>query len=103
MHQFEMVNLDDLVPQLYSYRKFIDVWSFNDAGKLLEGHKKYNPYEGYCSLRLFKCLLLQFMAGISDSKLERFIQENNAGKWFVGFSLTEKTPNHTVFTRARNL
>ena len=101
MHQFEMVNLDDLVPQLHSYRKFIDIWSFKEVEKLLEGHKKDNPYEGYGLLRLFKCLLLQFMEDISDRELERFLQENNAGKWFVGFSLTEKTPNHTVFTRAR--
>ena len=41
------------------------------------------------------------MEDISDRELERFLQGNNAGKWFVGFSLTEKTPNHTVFTSAR--
>ena len=52
-------------------------------------------------LKLFKCLLLQFMENISDRELERFLQENNAAKWFCGFSLVEKTPNYSVFSRAR--
>lgn len=42
-------------------------------------------------VRLFKCLLLQFMEDLSDRELMRFLEENNAGKWFCGFSLTEKT------------
>jgi IS5 family transposase len=101
MHQIEMVNLDDLVPQSHSYRKFMEIWSFKETEKLLKKHQKDNPHEGYGLLRLFKCLLLQFMEDISDRELERFLQENNASKWFVGFGLTDKTPDHTVFTRAR--
>ena len=101
MHQIEMVSLDDLVPQAHSYRKFMDIWSFKHAEKWLKKLQKDNPYEGYGLFRLFKCLLLQFMEDISDRELERFLQENNASKWFVGFSLTDKTPDHTVFTRAR--
>jgi len=33
--------------------------------------------------------------------LERYIQENNAGKWFCGFDLAENTPSYTVFGRIR--
>ena len=37
----------------------------------------------------------------SDRELERFLNENNAAKWFVGFSLTDKTPGNTLFTKVR--
>ena len=41
------------------------------------------------------------MEDLSDRELERFLQENNAGKWFCGFELCERTPDHTVFCDAR--
>ena len=53
-------------------------------------------------MRLFKCLLLQFMQDLSDRELECYLQENTAARWFSGFSLSEKTPDHSVFCRFRN-
>jgi len=50
---------------------------------------------------LFKCLLIQFLEDLSDRELEAYIQGNNPAKWLCGFGLIEKTPDHTVFTRAR--
>ena len=41
------------------------------------------------------------MEDISDRGLERYIQENNAAKWFCDFGLTERTPDHSVFSRIR--
>jgi len=35
----------------------------------LEKLEKDNPYKGYGLLRLFKCLLLQFMEDLSDRAL----------------------------------
>ncbi|WP_316356303.1 transposase [Candidatus Neptunichlamydia sp. REUL1] len=52
-------------------------------------------------LRIFKCLLLQFMENCSDRELERFIQENTAARWFCGFNLRDNTPDHTVFCQLR--
>ncbi len=34
-------------------------------------------------------------------KLERFIQENTAARWFCGFNLRDPTPDHTVFCQLR--
>ena len=101
MHQIEMISLDDLIPKDHAYRKFIQLWSFKYAKKQLKKQMKNNPNEGFGLLRLFKCLLLQFMENLSDRECERFIQENNAAKWFCGFSLAEPTPDHTVFCNAR--
>jgi transposase len=101
MHQTELVNLEDLVPANHSYRKFVKIWSFKLVERRLKKLEKENGYVGYGLLRLFKCLLLQFMENLSDRELERYIQENNAAKWFCGFSLNEATPEHTVFCKIR--
>ena len=41
------------------------------------------------------------MENLSDRELELFIEENNAAKWFSGFTLRDKTPDHTVFCEIR--
>jgi IS5 family transposase len=38
---------------------------------------------------------------LSDRELEQFLQENIAGKYFCGFLLTEKTPDHIYFSALR--
>ncbi|WP_158510094.1 hypothetical protein [Rickettsia asembonensis] len=37
-------------------------------------------YKGYGTLRLFKCLLLQFMEDLSDQELEHYLADSTAGK-----------------------
>lgn len=103
MHQVEMVCLNDLVPSTHSYRRFSELWTFEFANQQLKKLEKDNPYKGYGRLRLFKCLLLQFMEDLSDRELEKFLQENNAAKWFCGFTLVETTPNYSVFSKVRGL
>ena len=41
------------------------------------------------------------MEDLSDRELERFLQENNAGKFFCGFTLSEKVPDHSYFSSLR--
>jgi len=101
MHQVEMVSLDSLVPKDHNYRKFCALWSFNQVERHLKKLEKDNAYKGFGLLRLFKCLLLQFMEDTSDRELERFLQENNAAKWFCGFGLSERTPDYSVFSKMR--
>lgn len=36
---------------------------------------------------------------ISDRELARFLQENNAAKWFCGFTLSDKTPTDNIFSK----
>ena len=100
-HQITMVSLEDLVPANHIYRKFSDLWTFTEVERRLRKVEKDNNYKGYGVLRLFKCLLLQFMEDLSNRELERYLQENTTGKWFCGFGLTEPTPDYTGFTRIR--
>ena len=41
------------------------------------------------------------MEDLSDREMERFLQENNAGKWFCELSLGEKSPDHSDFGHFR--
>lgn len=101
MQQVEMICLEDLVPENHNYRKFKEIWSFESVEKILKKLEKNNPNKGYGLLRLFKGLLLQFMENLSDRELEKFIQENNAARWFCGFNLRDKTPDHSIFSPLR--
>ena len=101
MQQGEMIWLEDLVPENHNYRKFAKIWSFKSVEKILKKIEKDNPNKGHGLLRLFKCLLLQFMENCSDRELEKFIQENTAARWFCGFNLKDKTPDHTIFCQLR--
>jgi len=101
LHQTEIVNLEDLVPVKHMYRKFAQLWNFKGVEVQLSKIETDNNHKGYGVLRLFKCLLLQFMEDVSDRELERLLQENNAAKWFCGFRLSEDTPNFSVFSKIR--
>jgi len=103
MHtQIEMVSLEDLVLPSHQYRDFDRIFDFKSILTTLRNAEKEAAYKGYGVLRLFKCLLLQFIEDLSDRELQRFLQENNAAKWFCGFTLMDKTPDYSVFTRIRN-
>lgn len=100
-HQITMVSLDQLVSKNHQYRKFKELFNFDRFKSELLSVESDTNYKGYGVLRLFKCLLLQFMEDMSDRELERYIADSTAGKWFCDFSLTEKTPDHTVFSKMR--
>jgi len=101
-NQVVMISLEELVPSNHMYRKFASLWSFATAQKQLAKVESANNYKGYGIVRLFKCLLLQFLEDLSDRELSRYLAENNAAKWFCGFALTEVTPEYTLFSKVRS-
>jgi len=58
---------------------------------------------GYPVLVLFRALLLQSLYGLSDRELEDALNDRLSFKRFVGLSLEETAPDHTVLHRFRNL
>ena len=99
MDQLEMVTLDSLLPSTHPYRRFYE--SLPDVQKALGDVVQFKGADGYGVERLFHCLLLQFMEDLSDRELERYLEENLAAKWFCGFTLSEPTPDYSLFTRVR--
>ena len=100
-NQIEMVSLEDLVSKDHLYRRFTQLWSFEVVEQKLSHLLNDNNYKGFGLLRLFKCLLLQFMEDLSDRDLEQYLRENTAAKWFCRFGLVEVTPDFSVFTKVR--
>ena len=99
--QITFVNLEDLVDENHTYRKFYEHLDFSLCEKALGELDPQGSFKGYGITRLFKVLVLQFMEDFSDRDMERYLQDSNAAKWFCDFGLTEKTPDHTVFSRTR--
>jgi transposase len=99
--QIEMVSLEELVSADHQYRQFIEIFDFSAITVELKSAEKDAAYKDYGVERLFKCLLLQFMENLSDRELQRFLRENTAAKYFCDFSLTESTPNFSVFSKIR--
>jgi transposase, IS5 family len=57
---------------------------------------------GYPVLVLFRALLLQSLYGLSDRELEEALLDRLSFKRFVGLSLEDAAPDHTVLNRFRN-
>lgn len=57
---------------------------------------------GYPALLLFKALLLQALYGLSDRELEDALDDRFSFRRFIGLSLEEAVPDHTVLNRFRN-
>jgi IS5 family transposase len=57
---------------------------------------------GYPVLVLFRALLLQSLYGLSERELEEALGDRLSFKRFVGLSLEDTTPDHTVLNRFRN-
>jgi IS5 family transposase len=99
--QIEMVSLEDLVPANHPYRKFVLLFNFKRIEYRLKKLEFNVGRDGYGIERLFKCLLYQFMENLSDRELEEALISNNVCKWFCGFRLSEKTPDHSLFGQVR--
>jgi len=101
--QIEIVNLNDLVKKDHPYRKLLTIIDFAGLARNI-AHIKNNQVVGRAGYQVETCLkmlILQFMEDLSDRELERFLAENNAAKLFCDFSLTDKTPDHSLFGRLR--
>jgi IS5 family transposase len=57
---------------------------------------------GYPVLVLFRALLLQSLYGLSDRELEEALADRLSFRRFIGLSLEEKVPDHSVLNRFRN-
>ena len=99
-NQGEIVYMDDLVPKNHLLRKIdkaVDFTKIYDiVGKLYcanNGRPSTDP------VVLFKTAIIQHIYGIPS--LRRTAEEislNIAYRWFLGYSLTEKTPHFSTFS-----
>jgi len=101
--QVEMVSVEQLVSEKHTYRKLKELLDFDRIVKVVKVPVSQIGAIGFGRTRLILCLIIQYMEDLSDREMERFLSENNAGKWFCEFGLTDKTPDFTTFCKFRTL
>ena len=93
--------ISDLVSEKHAYRQLLKVMDFKNLVVDLGDCYSELGRKGYAVESGFKALLLQYMEDLSDRELERFLQENLAGKLFCGFELYDTTPDFSYFSVLR--
>ena len=102
-NQIEMATLNQLVAKDHPYRKILELVDFERlCESIADLDHTGRGAKGFGVVTLFQCLLLQFMEDLSDRELQRYLQENNAAKFFCGFGLMDRTPDYSLFTKARS-
>jgi len=94
------VPIEDLISQDHPYRKLLSLINFDDlTNPLKKLYKEAVGRTGYSVSQGFRTLLLQYLEDLSDRELERYLQENLAGKYFCGFGLEDDTPDFSYFSK----
>jgi len=93
--------IEKLVRKDHVFRKLKEVVDFEET--LVPYYRLYSDIGsvGIDVVKGFKALLVQFWEDYSDREMERCLEENIAVKWFCGFELLEKTPDHSYFGKLR--
>ena len=95
-------SVEELVRADHKYRQMLKILDFGALTRPLRDLYSELGRGGYPVEQGFRCLLLQFMEDLSDRQLEEHLEENNAGKYFCGFALLEKTPSFSYFSYLRS-
>lgn len=76
-----------------------------DSRNSLASNNPYYPANGRPSVdpvSMFKMLLVGYLYGIkSERRLVQEVQLNIAYRWFCGFELADKIPDHSTFSKTR--
>ncbi len=100
-HELEEKIFASVIPPDHAYRKLNKLIDFEGLTAPLK--KLYSPLgqHGIPAVKGVKGMLIQFWEDLSDREMEAAVRENFAIRWFCGFGLTEKTPDHTYFCKLR--
>lgn len=100
VYQYEMVNIDDMIPEdhfLRVIKKHFD-WNFiyEEVEKLYSkvGRKSIDP------VVLIKIHILKFL--FNEDSLRKTYESLNYNilyKWFIGYDINQKTPNHSTYSQ----
>lgn len=101
--EFEFVCLEQLVPHDHLLRKIENVLDFEFIReKVRPLYCENNGRPSVDPVVLFKILFIGYLFGIrSERQLIREVEMNMAYRWFLGYNLTEKIPNHSTISQNR--
>jgi transposase len=97
-----MIDMEEMIPKDHLVRKIKDNIDFDFIYEKAETY--YSPI-GRPSIDpvcLMKMMLVGYLYGIrSERRLEEEVTLNIAYRWFCGFDLTDRIPDHSVFSQNR--
>jgi IS5 family transposase len=97
-HQIQLfLTLDSLVSSTHPYRKLDQLLCFRTLSQPFAKIYATRGPKGRGVEFGLRTLVLQFMGDLSDRKMERYLSENLAGKWFCESGLEQNTPDHRYF------
>ena len=98
---------DDLAEVHSAVKEFDDVHDLINWSRiediLSQIHIRIKGEKAWPPLMMYKALLLQIWHRLSDPELEKMLARDMLFRRFVGFSLSEKVPDHSTIWRFRNL
>jgi transposase len=96
------INLDEIVPSDHLLRKLDKLISFEFVR---DKTKRYYSHTGKPSVDptvLVKMLVIGYLYDIrSERRLVEDVSLNLAYRWYVGYDIDERVPDHSIFTKAR--
>ena len=96
------VNLEERVPEDHLLRRVAEVVDFSFVRRLTVRFYSHTGQPGIDPVVLFKMALLGYLYGItSERRLAEELRLHLAFMWFIGYDLDERTPDHSVLSKAR--
>ena len=100
--QLNANNLSKLIPDSHLLRRIPRAISFDFIYELLEPYYPPNGRPSVDPVSMFKMLLVGYLYGIkSERRLVQEVQLNIAYRWFCGFELSDRIPDHSTFSKTR--
>jgi transposase len=95
-------SLDALVPQDHLLRRIATAVDFSFVRPLCRPFYSHTGQPSVDPVVLFKLLLVGYLYGItSERRLAQEVQLNLGYRWFLGYDLDERTPDHSVLSKLR--
>ena len=96
------VNLEERVPPAHLLRRIAETVDFSFVRRLTARFYSHTGQPGIDPEVLFKMALVGYLYGItSERRLAEELRLHLAFMWFVGYDLDERTPDHSVLSKAR--
>src|SRR5919202_2854492 len=99
---FYHLSLEAYVPEDHLLRRVAAAVDLAFVTRLTARFYSHTGQPGIDPVVLFKMALLGYLYGItSERRLAEELRLNLAFRWFVGYDLDERTPDHSVLSKAR--
>ena len=97
-----IIDINELVPETHMLKRIDKLVDFDFIYKLAAPYYSATGRRSIDPVTLIKMLLIGYLYGIkSERRLVEEVQLNIAYRWFCGLELSDKVPEHSLFSQNR--